>query len=91
MTDWSERIPAAIANAERLLGDDEYVLVAPHIGGNDTKLTFVLTAGELALAEALWDVLTFDTTDEMNEQFFAYGAALGAKALIAFCERMEAL
>ena len=54
MKPWSERIPAAIANAERMLDGGEYVLIPPHIGGNETKLTLVLTAGELALVKALW-------------------------------------
>ena len=56
MTDWSERIPAAIADAWLLLDGGEYVLIPPHIGGNETKLTLVLTAGELAAVKALWRV-----------------------------------
>ena len=56
MTDYSERIPAAIAKAEGLLDGGEYVLIPPHIGGNETKLTLVLTAGEVAAVKALWRV-----------------------------------
>ena len=56
MTDWSERIPAAIADAWLRLDGGEYMLIPPHIGGNETKLTLVLTAGEVALAKALWRV-----------------------------------
>ena len=56
MTDYSERIPAAIADAERMLDGGEYMLIPPHIGGNETKLTLVLTAGEVAAVKALWRV-----------------------------------
>ena len=52
--DWVTRIPAEIAKAERLLDGEEYLLVPPHADGNDTKLTLVLTRGEVALAGALW-------------------------------------
>ena len=55
MKPWDDRIPAAIANAERMLDGGEYLLIPPHIGGNETKLTLVLTAGEVALAKALWE------------------------------------
>ena len=57
MTDkpWSERIPAAIADGEKLLDGGEYMLIPPHIGGNDTKLTLVLTAGEVEMAYALYN------------------------------------
>ena len=57
MTDkpWSTRIPAAIAKGAKLLGADEYVLVPPHTGGNDTRLTVGITAGEVAMAKALWE------------------------------------
>ena len=52
MTDYSERIPAAIARAEELLASDEcgdVVYLA-----DTSELTF--TAGELALVKALWRV-----------------------------------
>ena len=53
MAEWREHIPAAIEKAERLLGGDEHLLVPPHLGGNDTKLTLVLTKGEVRLVKAL--------------------------------------
>ena len=51
--DWREYIPAAIERAEWFLGGDEYLLVPPHVDGNDTKLTLVLTKGEVRLVKAL--------------------------------------
>ena len=80
MKPYSERIPAAIAKGKRLLAAAEYVLIPPHIGGNDTKLTLVLTAGEVALAKALAFIQYGDSD---------YFGSDGEEALIAFCEKIE--
>ena len=71
-TDWSTRIPSAIAAGERRLDGDEYVLIPPHIGGNETKLTLVLTAGEVALAKALWEVFEGTSVEGWHEELRAY-------------------
>ena len=84
MSDWSTRIPAAIADGEKLLDGDEYVLIPPHIGGNETKLTLVLTAGEVALVKALYPIW-----DEPERIDIADDAA--TDALVAFTEKMEGL
>ena len=86
-TDYSERIPAAIAKGERRLDGDEYVLIPPHIGGNDTKLTLVLTAIEVSLAKQLWA----HYSDGLYESDLDYYLPKEAPALIAFCEKMERL
>ena len=52
---WSERIPTAIAKGKEKLEGYEIVVVPPHIGGNDTRLTVGITAGEVAMATALWE------------------------------------
>ena len=85
MTDYSERIPAAIADGERLLDAGEYVLIPPHIGGNDTKLTLVLTAGEVAAMRALWE-----NPPQQHAQD-ATGSCNWCQALRAFTEKMEGL
>ncbi len=82
---YSERIPAAIAEAERLLDGCEYVLIPPHIGGNKTQLTLVLTAGEVALADALWSEFGDDIMGDPGT------CDRPLAALIAFCEKIERL
>ena len=54
MKPYSERIPTAIADGEKLLDGYEIMVVPPHTGGNDTRLTVGITAGEVDLAKALW-------------------------------------
>ena len=90
-TSWSERIPAAIADGEKLLDGDEYVLIPPHIGGNDTKLTFVLTAGEAALAKALWHEMS-RAMDRMNgTERAAFIAGFRGATIRYFTEKIEGL
>ena len=79
MASWSERIPAAIAEAKRLLDGEQYVLIPPHIGGNETKLTLVLTAGEVGLAEVL------------HTTYQALGDDVWPDVLTAFAEKIERL
>ena len=71
MTDkpWSERIPAAIADGEKLLDGDKYVLLPPHMWGNDTKLTIVLTAGEVEMAEAAYDFWRWIRNELPNAEY----------------------
>ena len=90
MTDYSERIPAAIADGERLLDAGEYVLIPPHIGGNDTKLTLVLTAGEVAMAKALW-LTWFEDAEGTDEHWFASDSPYGPNVLREFTLKMEGL
>ena len=52
MTDWDERIPVAIANAERMLDGYEWKCFEDRGRGIDNYLT----AGELAAVKALWRV-----------------------------------
>ncbi len=87
-TDYSERIPAAIAKGKEWLGDRTW------------RITWVsalsdyvcLTAGEVALAEALWmlHVRDFAMTASKTHDCSAneYGPC---QALAAFCEKMEGL
>ena len=82
MADWSTRIPAAIEEGKKLLGGDEYVLIPPHTRGNDTGFTVVLTAGEVALAEALWQVACEETPPDIAADY---------PALIAYTEKIEAM
>ncbi|KKM81109.1 hypothetical protein LCGC14_1333140 [marine sediment metagenome] len=83
---WPERIPAAIAKAEELLTGNEYVLISPHIGGNKTNLTLVLTAGEVALASRM---------AELYEMGIVYEATTASnvpgRSLVAFVEKIEGL
>ncbi len=78
MKPYSERIPAALAKGEAFLGKRRvrWIPVA-----ND-----YLTVGELALADWAWETMCF-------EQMKLYGGLMQAlpAALIAFCEKMEAL
>ena len=75
----SERIPAAIAKAERLLGSkSDYARVYK------TGETFVLTAGEVAAVDALW------AKRDALMSLSGYDVA-DSPALIAFCEKMEGL
>ncbi len=84
MKPWSERIPAAIAKGEKLLNGDQYVLIPPHMRGNETEFTVVLTAGEVALAKAVW-----------GWEWWAHCMGLTdfepSDALIAYTEKIERL
>ena len=53
MTDWDERIPAAIAEAEKLTASGPRLLFESSPG---TNLALIVTAGEVAMADALWRV-----------------------------------
>ena len=85
MPDWSSRIPAAIAKAEKLLDVEGvprgFFLPAGNPDG-------ALTATEVALAKALWD-----TEVLFEEGFKESWEPLGGsgKALIAFTEKVESL
>ena len=88
---WSVRIPTAIADGEKLLGGVGYLLVPPHMGGNDTKLTLVLTAGEVALAEALWHEMS-RAMDRMNgTERAAFIAGFRGATIRYFAEKIEGL
>ena len=82
MKPWPTRIPAAIADGEKLLDDAEYVLMPPHMWGNDTNITLVLTAGEVAMADWAWE--TFYNSPEYNGE-----RTPPPPVLIAFCEKIE--
>ncbi len=79
MINWSERIPAALAKGERLLqvGQDWVVLAC------EEEEPGALTAGEVALATALW-----------GWEWWAHRMGLTefepSDALIAYTEKMEA-
>ena len=86
MKPWSTRIPAAIADGEKLLDGGEYVLIPPHIGGNDTKLTLVLTAGEVAMAERMAELYEMGLVYEVTA-----AGNVPDRTLVAFCEKLEGL
>ena len=77
MTDWSTRIPAAIAKAE----------VDPRLGLPFGDATF--TAGEVALAEALW-AWEFDLVADEDGRIPG-GKLWPSAALREFVEKMEGL
>ena len=85
---WSERIPTAIADGEKLLGGAEYVLIPPHRGGNETEFTVALTAGEVALAKALW-LTWFEDAEGTDGQWFASDSPYGPNVLREFTLKME--
>lgn len=72
--DWAERIPAALAKAEGIVEQ----------AGSDVKLHGILTAGEVALAKALWAVL-------LNEGYGEGEPPDAEAALRAFVEKVEGL
>ena len=74
---YSERIPAAIKHAKELLAEFEYWPGALHVSMDFHPV--VLTAGEVALAEALWDEFSRPYDGEYPP------------ALIAFVEKVEKL
>jgi hypothetical protein len=90
---WSERIPAAIAKAERRMGSGSgsihYFLSTQGPDG-------AITASEVALAKALWETES-DATELLAELDLREKLLLGAiiadnrPALRAFCEKVEAL
>ncbi len=76
VTDYSERIPAAIAKAERLLdGRDGWFPQLP--------LSEPITAGEVALADALHKTYRALNAESGEEHW--------PDALIAFCTKIEGL
>ena len=83
MSDYSKRILAAIAEARLRLDGSEYMLIPPHIGGNETELTLVLTASEAALADGLWQA-----AENLNAEF---GGERWPPELITFTEKIERL
>ncbi len=83
-TSWATRIPAANAKARRLLGDrPERIFLVESNGSRSVYVT--LTAGEVALAKALWEFVCGHGECELS------CCVQGRAALIAFCEKMEAL
>lgn len=66
---WSTRIPAAIKKAEEKLGQNPYWI--------SMDFTTVITAGEVALAKALWEADQYRSVPH--------------EALIAFTEKIEKL
>ena len=77
MKPWSSRIPAAIAKGKELLdGRDGWFPQLP--------LSEPITAGEVALAEALWEA-TQDTPS------YLVGGEQIPEALIVFTEKIERL
>ncbi len=85
MTDYSERIPAAIAKGKEKLAGYEYLLVPPHEGGTVTEFTVVITAGEVALADALWGEFGDDIMGDPGT------CDRPLEALVAFTEKIEGL
>lgn len=83
MINFSKDFAAAIAEAEELLGGNEVVLFPPHMGGNDTKLTLVLTAGEVEMAKAL-----HGASESLNAEF---GVEIWPEALRKFAKKMGGL
>ena len=86
MSDWSTRIPTAIAKAEKLLGSkSDYARVYK------TGETFVLTAGEVALAKALWHEMS-RAMDRMNgTERAAFIAGFRGATIRYFTEKLERL
>ncbi len=84
MTDYSERIPAAIAKGRELTRNLRGLhLIGERMVDGVVQPGTVLTAGEVALAEAL------------HKTYRALNAESGEEhwpdPLIAFCEKMEGL
>lgn len=85
---WSTRIPAAIAKAEaRLRG--AHVCLHHGVEGKDLA---AITAGEVALAKALWGMFQkYGQEDDIEHVMVQMGDAPDVAALRAFCEKVEAL
>ena len=83
---WSERIPAAIEKAEENAA--EYIASHPNYEAGDPIITTkaLFTAGELALAEALWEKCDSDNYNDPQAHDWT-----PPSALIAFCEKVEKL
>ncbi len=91
MTDYSERIPAAIAKGKEKLEGYEIVVVPPHTGGNDTRLTVGLTAGEVALADLGWkNWQSWNAMRHRSDSPLPGNEPIPAE-LIAYCEKIERL
>ena len=78
MTDYSKRIPTAIADGERHLQEHQ---ANPDKFGS--KSCIYLTAGEVALADGLRQA-----AENLNAEF---GGERWPPELIAFCEKIERL
>ena len=95
MGDWLTRIPVAIADGEKKLEGYEVMVVPPHTGGNDTRLTVGITAGEVALAkvlfkahhEAVYKILRVGWDE--HEKF--EGSCTDCAPLRTFTEKIESL
>ncbi|KKK79384.1 hypothetical protein LCGC14_2834060 [marine sediment metagenome] len=83
MKPWSERIPAAIAKAKELVGPDDWYV------NDDT--TAVITAGEVALASALWGEFFSGTPEEFDATVAEGQLDQCDEALSAYCEKIERL
>ncbi len=84
MTDYSKRIPAAIARGKELLeGRDGWFPQLP--------LSEPLTAGEVAAVDALWGLHVIAFAVHVGEHDCAANEYGPCQALAAFCEKVEGL
>ncbi len=74
MKPWSDRVPAAIAKAEEHMADHTH---------DECRCYELITATEVALAEALWEILS---SEDIVDERWAW-----PPALIAFAEKAESL
>ncbi len=92
MTDYSERIPAAIARAKEGVQIHERTICASH-DGSCVGCVQNAAVGPLApvLAEALWGLHVRDFAVHVGEHDCAGNEYGPCQALAAFCEKMEGL
>ena len=82
---WSERIPTAIADGERLVerGGDWVETERKTL-----ESMYILTAGEVALAKALW-LTWFEDAEGTDEHWFASDSPYGPNVLREYTEKIE--
>lgn len=83
-TNWSERIPAAIAKGEELTAGQDFA--HRHIWAERKDVYF--TAGEVALARALWRSMDSQKIATIESEGYVWEPPT---ALIAYCEKVERL
>ena len=85
---WSSRIPTAIAKAEKLLADAKAIVgVSSWVQEKDV----IITATEVQLAQALWEIVRTDAVVVDVEQWLSSEGGPAAEALRAFTEKVESL
>ncbi len=83
---WSSRIPAAIAKAESLTNGHDH-----RVALEEGSLT-IITATEVALAKALWELCLHEQRDNEREELGdSAECSSGYEALEAFTEKVESL